>query len=71
MRQKIAIHANVCVRLLNYKLKIRKDTIRDILTIDLNERKACARFVPNVKTYKKILIRIYHCQGIIEIVQKN
>lgn len=58
MRQKIAIHTKVSVRL-NNKLKVGKDTIRDIWTIDLNERKSCARFVPNVKTYKQKFTRIY------------
>lgn len=64
--------ANFSVELLADKLKVRKYTIGNILTIDLNKRKVCVWFISCALIDKRQLVRIHSGQNVINFfLNKN
>ena len=46
-------------------LNIGKETVRQIVTIDLGKRKTCARFVPHALTTEQKQERVVYCQDLL------
>lgn len=71
IREIIAIDGNFTVRMLAEELNTNRETVRQILTIDLGKRKVCARFVPHQLTEDQQIARVAHCRDIIQTAEND
>lgn len=70
VRELIAYDSNVTCRMLAEEFNVSKNTIYDILTLKLNKRKVCARFVPHKLTDDQEVARVEHSKDLIKTAKK-